>query len=65
MQERGSALAICMRLSPKPSQVPTQLIVQTLNVMGMSLAYRVLLSLDDGLIRPMCIRAVMDMPIHR
>jgi hypothetical protein len=31
----------------------------------MSLAYRVLLNLDDGLIRPMCIRAVMDMRIHR
>ena len=65
MQERGSALAICMRLSPKPSQVPTQLIVQTLNVMGMSLAYRVLLSLYDGLTRPVCICTVMDMRIRR
>ena len=65
MQERGSALAICMRLSPKPSQVPAQLIVQALNVMGMSLAYGVLLSLDDGFIRPMSIRTVMDMRISR
>ena len=65
MQERGSALAICMRLSPKPSQVPAQLIVQTLNVMGMSLAYRVLFSLDDGLIRPICICTVMDMRVRR
>ena len=63
MQERGSALAVCMRLSPKPSQVPAQLIVQALNAMGMRLAHCVLLSLDDGLVRPMCICAVIDMRV--
>ena len=65
MQERSSALAICMRLSPKPSQVPTQLVIETFDVMCMRLANRVLLSLDDGLIRPMRIRAVMDMFVRR
>lgn len=65
MQERASALAICMRLSAKPSQVPTQLVIETFDVMGMRLANRVLLSTNDGLVRPMCIRAVMDMFVRR
>ena len=65
MQERGSALAIRMRLSPKPSQVPTQLVIETFDVMCVRLANRVLLGHDDALVRPMCIRAVMDMLVHR
>ena len=65
MQERGSALAIRMRLSPKPSQVLPQLVIETFDVMCMRLANRVLLSFDDGLIRPMRIRAVMNMFVRR
>ena len=65
MQERCSALAIRMRLPPKPRQVPTQLVIEAFDVMCMRLANRVLLSLDDGLVRAMSIRAVMDMFVRR
>ena len=65
MQERGSALAICVCFSPKPSHVPTQLVIETFNVMRVRLANRVLLGLDDALVRPMRIRAVMDMFVSR
>ena len=65
MQERDSALAICMRFSPKPSQVPTQLVIETFDVMCMRLTSRVLFGLDDLLVRPMRICAVMDMFVRR
>ena len=65
MQERGSALAIRVRFSPKPSHVPTQLVIETFNVMRVRLANRVLPGLDDALVRPMRIRAVMNVVVRR
>ena len=65
MQERLGALAICMGSAMQPCQVPTQLVVQALYVMRMRLAYGVLRAINDGSIRPMVVRAILDVIARR
>ena len=65
MQERRSALAVCMGLASQSCQIPAQLVVQALYVVGMCFANRVLLSSNDAGVRPVCICAVVDVLVCR
>lgn len=49
-----------MGFASQPSQVPTQLVVQALDVMGMCFACRVLLRCNDALVGPVLVCAVLD-----
>ena len=60
MQERRGALAVCMRFSSWPGQIPTQLVVQTLNVVRVCLAHRVLGMRNDGSVGLVVIGAVLN-----
>lgn len=60
MQERRGALAVCMRLSPQPSQVPAQLVVQALNVVRVRLANSMLSLRNDGSVGLVVIGAVLN-----
>ena len=65
MQERDSALAICMRFAVQPGQVPAQLVIQAFNVVRMCFANSVLLVVNDGFVGSVRISAVMDMFVRR
>ena len=60
MQERRGALAVCMRFSSEPSQIPTQLVVQALNVVRVCLAHRVLGMCNDGSVGLVVVGAVLN-----
>lgn len=61
MQERLGALAVRMRFSMQPGQIPTQLVVQAFNVVRMGLPNRVMLPLNDGQVRLVLIGAILNM----
>lgn len=61
MHERGSALAVRVRFARKPRQVVAQLVVHTLNVVGVCFALGVALGGENFSVRRMLIRAVLDM----
>lgn len=65
MQERLSALAVCMGFAMQPCQIPTEFVVQAFYVMSMRLANCVLRAINDGSIRSVIVRAVFDVIFHR
>ena len=65
MQERVSALAVCMCFPVQPGKVATQLVVKAFYMVRVCLANRVLPGVNDRSIGPMLVRAVLDMAVRR
>ena len=60
VQERVSALAVCMGSSAKSGQVASQLVVHTFNELRVRFAHTVLLGSNDALVGLVCVSAVAN-----